>query len=98
MSSACDIRPEHAIAETESSIASTPMTTPGTILTVLDTYVLRCFSRAGGSAGLLLAQSVGAAPEFFFLFAIVGLSHNESDKRHCVTTQPPRHAGALGTG
>ena len=94
MSSACDIRPEHAIAETESSIASTPMTTR-TILTVLDTYVLRCFLREL-EAAWACCSGVGAASEFFFLFAIVGLSHNESNKRHCVTTQPPRHAWCIG--
>ena len=77
------------MAETESSIASTPITTR-TILTVLDTYVLRCFLREL-EAARACCSGVGAASEFFFLFAIVGLSHHESNKRHCVTMRPPRH-------
>lgn len=82
------------MAETESSIASTPMTTR-TILTVLDTRVLRCFLREL-EAAQACCSGVGSGAGFFFLFAIVGLSHNESNKRHCVTTQPPRHAWCIG--
>ena len=82
------------MAETESSIASTPMTTR-TILTVLDTRVLRCFLREL-EAARACCSGVGSSAGFFFLFAIVGLSHNESNKRHCVTTQPRGTLGALG--
>ena len=84
------------MAETESSIASTPMTTR-TILTVLDTYVLRCFLREL-EAARACCSGVGAASGFFFLFAMFGLSHHESNKRHCVTTQPPRHTWCMGDG
>ena len=82
------------MAETESSIASTPITTR-TILTVLDTYVLRCFLRELEAARDRCSGD-GAASGFFFLFAMFGLSHHESNKRHCVTTQPPRHTWCMG--
>ena len=39
-------------------------------------------------------------PFWLLIFAMFGLSHNESNKRHCVTTQPPRQRGQpwhLGT-
>ena len=39
------MRPEHAIVETESTMASTPMAT-STIFTVLETRDLRAFLRA----------------------------------------------------
>ncbi len=69
--------------------------TTRTILTVLDTRVLRCFLREL-EAARACCSGVGSGAGFFFLFAIVGLSHNESNKRHCVTTRPPRHTWCMG--
>ena len=51
-------------------------------------------ARAGGSAGLLLGRRRDLG--VLFLICHSWLSHNESNKRHCVTTQPPRHAWCIG--
>lgn len=56
--------------------------TTRTILTVLDTYVLRCFLREL-EAARACCSGVGAASEFFFLICHSWpSSHNESNKRH----------------
>ena len=51
-------------------------------------------ARVGGGASLLLGRRLECG--VLFLICHSWLSHNESNKRHCVTTQPPRHAWCIG--